>query len=358
MDRILVFPGGLSESLEFLRYHVTPQSLIGASSIANDPVMERYADWSFIPDMHDRQFEKVLGELIREKSVVGIFCPHNLVHEKISVLIEQNRLDVALINRCPTDQAYMKIENVRDNAAPLFQLAQDLCGEQGRGVLPDFGKIASWLNYSDSIFGHSSYDKLAALLAALADTPKGDVVEIGSYWGKSASWLAFVAGHYGVGPLLSVDPWDNEAAVQKDSPDFLKDIIRDTMANDAFEGFLMFMGIMPSGSVNYIRLPSDKAFFEFEKSETVCSEAFGETPFSRRISLLHIDGNHDYEVVCSDRDLWTQMVVPGGWIVFDDYVWVHGDGPRRAGDEYLEANRDRISRSFVCGKALFVQLAS
>ena len=45
----------------------------------------------------------------------------------------------------------------------------------------------------------------------------------------------------------------------------------------------------------------------------------------------------------------------GGWIVIDDYTWPFGDGPRRVGDEFLAANRDRISAAFVMGGALFIR---
>jgi hypothetical protein len=49
-------------------------------------------------------------------------------------------------------------------------------------------------------------------------------------------------------------------------------------------------------------------------------------------------------------------MAPGGWVVFDDYVWAFGDGPQRVGDAWCEANAARIVRQFVIGTALFVQL--
>lgn len=59
----------------------------------------------------------------------------------------------------------------------------------------------------------------------------------------------------------------------------------------------------------------------------------------------------------ADAQAWTPHVKPGGWIVFDDYVWAFGDGPRRVGDAFLADDIWRIDLSFVTGAALFVRLA-
>jgi hypothetical protein len=45
-------------------------------------------------------------------------------------------------------------------------------------------------------------------------------------------------------------------------------------------------------------------------------------------------------------------MLPGGWLILDDYEWAHGDGPRRAGDELLD---DRMAKCFVAGGALFIK---
>ena len=73
-------------------------------------------------------------------------------------------------------------------------------------------------------------------------------------------------------------------------------------------------------------------------------------------AVLHIDGNHAYDNVLADACAWTPHVRPGGWIVFDDYVWAFGDGPKRVGDAYLAENAERIDLSFVTGTALWVRL--
>ena len=80
----------------------------------------------------------------------------------------------------------------------------------------------------------------------------------------------------------------------------------------------------------------------------------GETSYQGKISILHIDGNHDYEFVEKDSAIWSPMVQPGGWVIFDDFEWRFGDGPKRAGGEFIE--RLKPETTFVEGGALFVQI--
>ena len=68
------------------------------------------------------------------------------------------------------------------------------------------------------------------------------------------------------------------------------------------------------------------------------------------------DANHDYVSVDEDCRLWLTHLMPDGWLILDDYVWLHGDGPRRVGDALLDQRAGQISCAFVSGQALFVQL--
>jgi len=65
--------------------------------------------------------------------------------------------------------------------------------------------------------------------------------------------------------------------------------------------------------------------------------------------------NHDYGSVKKDCELWLDRMLPGSWLILDDYIWAHGDGPYRAGNELLLDQPERIGCAFVCGKALFRQ---
>ena len=72
--------------------------------------------------------------------------------------------------------------------------------------------------------------------------------------------------------------------------------------------------------------------------------------------MLHVDGNHSYASAHADVAAWADLVMPGGWIVIDDYIWPYGDGPQRVGNEFLALNVTRIASAFVMGSALFGQV--
>jgi MMP 1-O-methyltransferase len=55
--------------------------------------------------------------------------------------------------------------------------------------------------------------------------------------------------------------------------------------------------------------------------------------FNRPISLLFIDGAHDYESVKKDYELWAPLVVEGGHIVFHDTQW---EGVKKVCDEAFQ----------------------
>jgi hypothetical protein len=105
-------------------------------------------------------------------------------------------------------------------------------------------------------------------------------------------------------------------------------------------------------------MPSTEASEHYRNNPTVQTATFGKTTYSGRIALLHIDGNHSYANARADVTSWSNLVIPGGWIIIDDYIWPYGDGPQRVGDEFLEENHDKIAVSFVMGSALFIQITN
>lgn len=109
-------------------------------------------------------------------------------------------------------------------------------------------------------------------------------------------------------------------------------------------------------NVGYIRETSEtaiKMYTEFAKSGTLPSNELNEISLTGSIAMLHIDGNHRYDHVCRDIHLWAPLVVPGGWVLLDDYVWAFGDGPKRAGDELLSTGNYDVA--FTMSDTLFLR---
>jgi cephalosporin hydroxylase len=64
------------------------------------------------------------------------------------------------------------------------------------------------------------------------------------------------------------------------------------------------------------------------------------------VGLLFIDGDHAYEGVKRDWELYSPLVKPGGWIAFHDIV----DGPRTGGGVtrlFRELQTQYVGRSFI-----------
>lgn len=133
-------------------------------------------------------------------------------------------------------------------------------------------------------------------LAELASTVPADlaIVEIGSYRGKSACYLAEGAKR-GLGAFVTcVDPWGlpgNKTGRYG---------FADPATFEAFHAQVATMGLED-------RITAIVGF-----SVDVAAD------WTAPIGLLYVDGSHEYEDVIADIDAWGGKIVPGGLIVFDD----------------------------------------
>jgi len=125
-----------------------------------------------------------------------------------------------------------------------------------------------------------------------------------------------------------------------------------------FESFIVaLLPIAAVGRFNYLVASSRQAYRVWSVRKAVDTPFFGTVRYSGAIAVLHIDGNHDFAHVLEDCVQWMPHVAPGGWLILDDYVSLHCDGPRRVGDALSREHARRVERTFVCGKALFMKLA-
>ena len=194
-------------------------------------------------------------------------------------------------------------------------------------------------------------EKLRALLGILQYSVNGDIVEIGSWWGKSAFVLAWLARCFDIGKLLCVDPWTNDHLIQNEEK-----VDSGSMQVSAEEALGVFqIGLLPfnSNHINYLRMTSVDGAAYFNDCQVVDTAVFGKTEYRGQISVLHIDGNHSYHSVSADVDSWTKFITVGGWIIFDDYIWPYGNGPQRVGDEFFKSwNRFCHGKRIVCSIGL------
>lgn len=352
---VLIFPAGMPRSLAYLeRAMAAGQKVIGASSLGNDPVRERYPAWVRLPYVTSADFDRALRCVIDEFDIGGIYTPNPVVWDYIH---RQNRSAfpiVSLINDDPIATETARYKRALQYEAEALAEKLQLSAEGTAKPLLSRLSMASLFLHADSIPGMCDHEKIRALAEVFRHTPNGDVIEIGSWWGKSAFVLCWLASCYEIGKLLCVDPWSREHIIQNDEKGFVDRIPIDT--DEAFTLFRLNLLPYALGKLNYLRSTSVQAARAYRKSSIVTSPEFDVTNFSGRIALLHVDGNHSYDNVRLDIEVWSDLVVPGGWIVIDDYLWPYGDGPKRAGDEFLAAKFDLIELAFVMGGALFLRL--
>lgn len=356
MGTTLIFPCSVPAARDYAEgARARGEPVIAASSLAYDESAARFERWFYLPSVYAADFAARLNSAIAEHDIERIYAPVPAAHWGISKLIEEGRVRVPLIGAMPI------VQHAREHAALMEQadsmLALVAALSEGRSSLSRF-EVAAVLRKAMSFFGESDETKIAAMLAIFADCCRGDIVEIGVLTGRSASVLELMARRYRIGSVLAIDPWAYAHSVQHESPAHLQAMVDVWDARVPFETFLVqLLPIAREGQFNYLPLTSRAAYAAWTESFHVQSAEFGTTQYEGTIAVLHIDGNHDYAAVREDVDLWLPHLRPGGWLILDDYFWLHGDGPRRVGDALLVQHAASIARAWVCGRALFVKWA-
>ena len=179
----------------------------------------------------------------------------------------------------------------------------------------------------------------------------GDIVEIGSWCGRSAIVLALAARMTGVKAVHCIDlfPEKEDWVLTDEGHHYIKVKIGDS----EHEGYKGFGGVWEEpytrdiaplyekhGSVFGIFQDtiSRKGFADIVKVHRGTSRMFAEKmPPDFQCKLAFIDGDHSYEPVCDDFRNMDRFLVPGGWLAFDDAFSVY-DGVTRSITENIIGN--------------------
>jgi hypothetical protein len=353
----LVFPCSVPEAADYAREaRRRGETMVAASSLRYDPAAEHFDTWFHLPSVHDPALPRRLSEAVARYDIVRIYCPHLVAQRSLQRLVAEGRLSVPVFGEAPITRALDRHRALMAETARRQTFIDALA--EGGPTLSGL-ELASLFRHAGDIYGESGTDKIAAIVAALADAPCGDVVEIGVLAGRSTYVLAVLAQHHRVGVVLAVDAWDTRLARQRETPPSLRAVFGagGVRFEDFFDSFIVSLLPIPAaGCFNYLAMDSRAAHAVWSTTRRVESPHFGTATYRGAIAVLHIDGNHDYAAARADCDLWLPQLLPGGWLILDDYVWLHGDGPHRVGDEILAACGPGIARAFVCDKALFVKL--
>lgn len=331
-------------------------TVIGASSLANDSSRAHYKKWVELPYITHESFATSLKNVLTNSDISGIYTPHPVVWNYLNQHLGEIAPGILLLNTSPYDT---ELESHRASVLRARELlGRSLAIASAVPPKPELAAmhVAALCRHSEDIPGMCDHEKVRALYEICRHCPPGDIVEIGTWWGKSAFVLLWLAQNFDIGKVLCVDPWSDAHLIQNDENALVDTLSSQLSAEEAFEVFQVNLLPYANGDLNYLRMPSTEAANRFRTSPLVTTPAFGFTQYSGRTSILHIDGNHAYESVNADLQSWLGGVISGGWVIIDDYIWPFGDGPRRVGDAFIETHKHKIHTSFVMGSALFFQL--
>lgn len=349
----LVFPAVGEEALAYVRTaKAKGEMVVCASSIAGDTAFADFGSVRALPSIHDLGFQDAFLALVAQEFVGVVFSPVSTVYAFLRQFLPAHCPGVQLIGDSPV-QRQMDQHRLLMSKAAIYYPWIEMCAEIDCKV--SRVDVAAVLRQASLIYGESNDEKLAAMMGVFATAPFGDVVEIGSLMGRSAFVLLFLARHFSIGNLLTIDPWSALECTQNDSPSTLQ-LVSDEWDYEVIrEGFAVNLAAFGFKDNAHLRMPSSDGFSHYDKTSQAMSLGGHRVSYTGKVAVIHIDGNHDYSSVKQDCQLWLSKLTHGAWLILDDYIWAHGDGPYHTGNELLREEAARIDRAFVSGKALFVK---
>ena len=274
--------------------------------------------WVELPYIYEPDFASKLVEIVGRHNINAIISRHPASILKLRAMKELIPLGVQSVAWHPNEV----IEVAAESAKRIKKEVYDLFG---LGDGHDHMSIVALSQVIDGVVGATSTSKAWVLNLLAARPQMGLIVEVGVMFGKSAFPLALGARESGR-VFVAVDTWNNDAAVQKDAPAIL-----------ASGAHSWNRGLMQSTAVALISLSGCESLI-VQGDTSVALERITENQpnLAPKVSLLHIDANHDYDKVASDWELWQPFLAPDHVVIFDDTSWAAGDGPRRLVDEIIE----------------------
>jgi len=164
--------------------------------------------------------------------------------------------------------------------------------ERFEEIRSQVSNIQGWISDQDGILLY----KLARFNA-----PKPNIVELGSWKGKSTVWLASAIRDRGEGLVYAVDHWKGS------NEQIHKELLKDYEEDQLYYEFL-----------NNLKQLELLDYVKPIKMDTISATRQFDVNFE--IGLLFIDASHEYEDVRRDFEFWSPMVMVGGFIMFHDAV--------------------------------------
>ncbi|MEM9799202.1 MAG: class I SAM-dependent methyltransferase [Planctomycetota bacterium] len=147
------------------------------------------------------------------------------------------------------------------------------------------------------------------------------IIEIGSSCGLSANAMTYMKERYGVGnALYTCDPWTFDGGPE------VGEMLGDsqTVQSGAYRDFMKESYVRNTRFFSANDLPhtvecTSDAFFESWRAGATRTDVFGRSAeLGGPAAFCYIDGNHTYEVAKRDFENCDEVLVDGGFLLFDD----------------------------------------
>lgn len=183
-----------------------------------------------------------------------------------------------------------------------------------------------------SIPGWSPIDQLFALFNLVHLTEaEGDILELGSWCGRSASVLGLAAQMSGAQKVYCVDLFPEKSDWRKnDDGTYSFSVSVDGQQVGAYEEHTVwaepyerdiaplyekYNGILDIFNETIARTGLADVVIPFKGDLDYFVKHL---PEGFKCKLVFVDGDHGYDAVCNDIENVEKFLVPGGWICFDD----------------------------------------
>ncbi len=178
--------------------------------------------------------------------------------------------------------------------------------------IPHVEEIEGWLLLVEAVELFS--------LAKQLTTSNPVICEIGTWKGRSAYVFASAAKENN-GLVYCIDPFNGDG--DRPSKRSYQEKIQSLTIplKNLFENTMKYYSLLDR--IITIPLPSQEARLIFKET---------------KIDLLFIDGNHDYEAVKKDYELWSPLISSNSVIVLHDVGAVHVSGPKKVWEECVLNN--------------------
>lgn len=286
-----------------------------------------------LPSVYDSRFESAFKDAVRRFSIGTVFSQHPVVISTIIKLINQRKIDAQLVSIHPQHSVQLQ----EYSATKVVEKVNQLFSLTSKGDSYKLIALAAMLN---GVIGYTPISKAWALHQLCLESEGDLVVEIGVMFGLSALSQAIACRAIG-STFIGIDTFENSEAIQVDSPEILGEVA----------GIWNRLS-MQQIALNILRLSG--ATFHLLKDDSLGASKFVSSQFpQKRVSLLHIDGNHDYLKVKKDYEIWRNFLDPRHVLVIDDTSWSGGEGPGRLADE-LRSRSIYVRIIDFCGSTFFM----